>query len=106
LWSAKVVRAAMGAHFALRLHEGVEPRALWTLELPLLGTSSHADEVLGAKPLPAQAGWLIGHEGQGADPLLLSRCERVLRIGQPGGQESLNAAAAAAICMHAASMSR
>jgi RNA methyltransferase, TrmH family len=35
IWSAKVVRAAMGAHFSLRLHEGVEPRALWTLELPL-----------------------------------------------------------------------
>ena len=44
LWSPKVLRAGMGAHFALALIEGRQPEALDALTLPLLGTSSHAEE--------------------------------------------------------------
>lgn len=101
LWSAKVMRAGMGAHFALHLHEHAKASVLDAMELPLLGSSSHADEVLGSKPLPRKCVWLVGHEGRGLDAALLKRCERVVRIAQPGGEESLNAAVAAAICMHA-----
>jgi TrmH family RNA methyltransferase len=43
---------------------------------------------------------VIGHEGQGIDATLLARCALVVRIPQPGGEESLNAAAAAAICLY------
>ena len=42
LWSPKVMRAGMGAHFALRLIESMEPDDLAVLEVPLLATSSHA----------------------------------------------------------------
>jgi RNA methyltransferase, TrmH family len=101
LWSAKVMRAGMGAHFALHLHEHAKASVLDAMKLPLLGSSSHADEVLGSKPLPRKCVWLVGHEGRGLDAALLKRCERVVRIAQPGGEESLNAAVAAAICMHA-----
>jgi TrmH family RNA methyltransferase len=41
--------------------------------------------------------WIFGHEGQGVDPLL-SEGAIALRIPQPGTGESLNVAAAAAVC--------
>jgi TrmH family RNA methyltransferase len=42
----------------------------------------------------------MGHEGQGVDPALLARCAHTVRIPQPGGEESLNVAAAAAVCLY------
>lgn len=105
LGSAKVLRAGMGAHFALHLVEGAAPADLEQLQLPLLATSSHTEEVLGQHALPWPAAWVFGHEGQGVQQDLLTRCERRLRIPQPGGEESFNVAAAAAICLYEASKS-
>lgn len=102
LWSPKVLRAGMGAHFNLRLAEGLLPAALQALQLPLVATSSHAEAVLGQAPLPRPCAWVFGHEGQGVDPALAARCALQLRIPQPGGEESLNVAAAAAVCLYAA----
>ena len=51
-------------------------------------------------PLPQPCAWVFGHEGQGVSPALMARCAMTLRIAQPGGEESLNVAAAAAICLH------
>jgi TrmH family RNA methyltransferase len=42
----------------------------------------------------------MGHEGQGVDAVLLARCAHTVRIPQPGGEESLNVAAAAAVCLY------
>jgi RNA methyltransferase, TrmH family len=100
LWSPKVVRAGMGAHFNLRLIEGLQPEALASLQVPLLATSSHAPEALGARALPWPCAWVLGHEGQGVADAVLSRCAHTLRIAQPGGEESLNVAAAAAVCFY------
>ncbi|MDQ6681490.1 MAG: RNA methyltransferase, partial [Pseudomonadota bacterium] len=50
--------------------------------------------------LPWPCAWIMGHEGQGLSESLMQRCAQVLRIAQPGGEESLNVAVAAAICMH------
>jgi RNA methyltransferase, TrmH family len=100
LWSPKVLRAGMGAHFALRLVEAAGAPALDELGLPLLGTSSHTSLELHRCRLPSPATWVFGHEGQGMDPGLAVRCEVVVRIPQPGGEESLNVAAAAAICLY------
>jgi RNA methyltransferase, TrmH family len=101
LWSPKVLRAAMGAHFALRLIEGVADRALDALALPLLAAGPHAPTRLDAAALPWPCAWVFGHEGQGVAPALMARCAMTLRIPQPGGEESLNVAAAAAICLYA-----
>ncbi|CKW31116.1 rRNA methylase [Mycobacterium tuberculosis] len=43
----------------------------------------------------------MGHEGQGVSAALEARATHHIRIAQPGGEESLNVAAAAAICLHA-----
>jgi TrmH family RNA methyltransferase len=48
LWSPKVLRAGMGAHFGLRLIEGADPAALDALAVPLMVTSSHHGELVQA----------------------------------------------------------
>jgi RNA methyltransferase, TrmH family len=100
LWSPKVVRAGMGAHFSLRLAEGLQADALAALSVPLLATSSHAAATLGSAALPWPCAWVLGHEGQGVAEPVMERCSQTLRIPQPGGEESLNVAAAAAVCLY------
>lgn len=101
LWSPKVLRAGMGAHFGLQIIEGVASHdALSALHLPLIGTSSHASETLYHAHLPWPCAWVIGHEGQGICDALFKRFTTTVCIPQPGGQESLNAAAAAAVCLY------
>ncbi|NQW93842.1 MAG: RNA methyltransferase [Polaromonas sp.] len=104
LWSPKVLRAGMGAHFGLQLIEGVEPDALSALAVPILVTSSHEGGILGQTKLPTPCAWVMGHEGQGVSEHLMAKAAVKVRIAQPGGEESLNVAAAAAICLHFSSM--
>jgi TrmH family RNA methyltransferase len=100
LWSPKVLRAGMGAHFALRLIEAADEAALDALRVPLLATSSHAPQSIVGVTLPSPCAWVFGHEGQGVAPSLLQRCALQLAIPLPGGEESLNVAAAAAVCLY------
>lgn len=106
LWSPKVLRSGMGAHFALSLIEGVVPEDLHGLKVPLLVTSSHDGDYLHRSVLPWPCAWVMGHEGQGVGAELAARAVSSVRIAQPGGEESLNVAAAAAICMHASAAAR
>lgn len=105
LWSPKVLRAGMGAHFGLQLVESASPEDLDALGLPLIVTSSHQGELIQNAALPWPCAWAMGHEGQGVGEALMQRAAHHVRIGQPGGEESLNVAAAAAICLHASSVS-
>jgi TrmH family RNA methyltransferase len=109
LWSPKVLRAAMGAHGGLQLHEGLQPHDLQALKVPLLVTSSHQGPLLHdlvrQHQVPHPAAWVMGHEGQGVSAELMAMAQLTVRIAQPGGQESLNVAAAAAICLHASATS-
>lgn len=100
LWSPKVLRAGMGAHFNLRLAEGLTAQALDALAVPMVATSSHAADVLPHAALPSPCAWVFGHEGQGVSAALMQRCALTVCIPQPGGEESLNVAAAAAICLY------
>lgn len=106
LWSPKVLRAGMGAHFALHLVEGVSADDLPALDVPLLVTSSHRGDFLHQARLPWPCAWVMGHEGQGISPALEGLASASVRIVQPGGEESLNVAAAAAICLHASAAAR
>jgi TrmH family RNA methyltransferase len=106
LWSPKVLRAGQGAHFGLALCEGLAPEALDALAVPLLGTSLQADALLPDARLPSPCAWVMGHEGQGVDPALLARCAFSVRIPQPGGEESLNVAAATAVCLYESARQR
>ena len=104
LWSPKVLRAGMGAHFGLHLIEGLGLDDLQALQVPIVVTSSHQGELIQKLRLPPASAWAFGHEGQGVSPELMARAAVHVRIGQPGGEESLNVAAAAAICLHASSL--
>ena len=106
LWSPKVLRAGMGAHFALHLVEGLSVDDLAGLDVPLLVTSSHRGDYLHQARLPWPCAWVLGHEGQGVSPALEGLASASVRIVQPGGEESLNVAAAAAICLHASAAAR
>ena len=105
LWSPKVLRAGMGAHFGLHLVEGLSSDDLNALDMPWVATSSHQGPflhtLLAEAKLPMPCAWLMGHEGQGVSPALAERAAVHVRIAQPGGEESLNVASAAAICLHA-----
>jgi TrmH family RNA methyltransferase len=101
LWSPKVLRAGMGAHFGLSLIEGVTTEALAQLGVPLLATSSHQGDYLHQSKLPWPCGWIFGHEGKGVSAATAALASQFVRIVQPGGEESLNVGAAAGICLHA-----
>lgn len=100
LWSPKVLRAGQGAHFGLRLVEGLAADDLTQLAVPMIATSSHTEHVLHRVALPKPCAWVMGHEGQGVSAELMARCALTVGIPQPGGEESLNVAAAAAICLY------
>ncbi len=106
LWSPKVLRAGMGAHFGLRLIEGLAPSDLDALAVPLVATSSHAGQQLHQLQLPNPCAWVMGHEGQGVQPELMQRCALTVGIPQPGGEESLNVGSAAAICLYESARQR
>lgn len=96
-WSPKVLRAGMGAHFALTIVEGLPwPEVRARLAVRALGTRLEESVPLHRADLRAPACWLFGNEGEGVsvDP------DRIdwLRIDQSDAVESLNVAAAAAVC--------
>ena len=104
LWSQKVLRAGMGAHFGLHLVESASAADIAQLNVPLLATSSHQGAFIHQADLPWPCAWAMGHEGQGVGPEVASQAQLWVRIAQPGGEESLNVAAAAAICLHASAV--
>ena len=106
LWSPKVLRAGMGAHFGLRLIEGLSPADLDGLQVPLVATSSYAKAQLHQLALPRPCAWVMGHEGQGVQAALMQRCALTVGIPQPGGEESLNVGSAAAICLYESARQR
>lgn len=127
-WSAKTLRAGQGAQLLAQVHENIELVAFlntyqgqsWITRLDAsqslfeadLGGQSQArqDAARQAKPdlggvlvndrprAPALA-WVFGGEGQGVSAAVAAVVSRGVRIPMPGGTESLNVAAAAAICL-------
>ncbi|GAB3628586.1 RNA methyltransferase [Pandoraea terrae] len=99
-WSSKVLRAGMGAHFMLNIVEHCPADALAPrLGVPLLATSLQAQTSLYGQDLRRPVAWVFGNEGAGVSQAWLDRIETPVRIPQPGGMESLNVAACAAICL-------
>lgn len=98
-WSPKVLRAGMGAHFLLEIFENVDLLALVSnAKIPVLATSSYAQKSIFQADLKAPVAWLFGHEGQGVAEDLLAKASHQVVIPHLGEMESLNVAAAAAIC--------
>ena len=99
-WSPKVLRAAMGGHFALHIHEQQDLLSVTkAFSGMLLATSLQAARSLYDCDLRGNVAFLIGNEGAGLSASLLNLATQKIAIPMPGKVESLNAAAAAAICL-------
>ncbi len=101
LWSPKVLRAGMGAHFRLRLCERVAPAALaGALNGSWVAALAHGAPALWDVAFPAGAiGWALGAEGSGLSADTLDACSLRICIPTSGAVESLNVAGAAAVCL-------
>ena len=99
-WSPKVLRAGQGAHFALTIHEEADLASFMseyrgTTAVTTLDEATSLYDAHWNGPLA----WVFGAEGQGVSPELLAAAQLRIRIPMPGAVESLNVAAAAAICL-------
>ncbi len=99
-WSPKVLRAGMGAHFLLHIFEGIElDQLLPHLAVPLLVTDSHNATSIYQQDLTKPFAWIWGNEGAGVSATWREHAAHSVTIPQPGGMESINVAAAAAVCL-------
>jgi TrmH family RNA methyltransferase len=101
LWSSKVLRAGMGAHRALRLHEGWSTeQAIERITAPLFLASAHSETSLYAldQQLRQPVAWVFGSEGQGISHGFLMH-GKAISIPMHSKVESLNVATAAAVCL-------
>lgn len=100
-WSPKALRAGMGGHFALQMREvaGLE-EALDHFEGRLVCAVPRDGKPLGEADLSGPIGWLFGSEGRGVSAALQDRADLRVTIATAPGTESLNVAAAAAICLY------
>jgi TrmH family RNA methyltransferase len=99
-WTPRVLRAAQGAHFGLRIREQVElESALRDYRGTSVATVAREGTPLFDLPLAGDVAWLFGNEGAGLSGRLLGLAARHATIPIAADTESLNVAAAAAICL-------
>jgi len=99
-WSPKVLRAGQGAHFHLEIYEDVDlPAWARSYRGRTIATIPTGAAALYATDLTGPVGLAIGNEGGGLSLALRQAASHAASIPMPGGFESLNAAAAAAICL-------
>lgn len=98
-WSPKALRAGMGGQFRLAIHESIAwPTLRAALDVPVTGLVAHGGRALHHADLRAPRAWLFGNEGQGIDADVDADLDERLTIDQTQGVESLNVAAAFAVC--------
>jgi len=100
-WSPKVLRAAAGAHFSVQITENADLEGkMEEFAGKIVCTTPRGGVALSDAELSGRIGWLFGAEGQGVSKALAARALLKITIPMHGGAESLNVAAAAAICFY------
>jgi len=103
-WSPKALRAGMGGHFALQVKTVSSlDEELERFAGRILCTVPRGGVVLAKADLSGLVGWLFGAEGRGVSPEAIRHTDLKVTIPMIDGTESLNVAAAAAICLYARS---
>jgi len=99
-WTPRVLRAAQGAHFALAIREQVDLAAfLDGYAGTAVAAVAHDGQSLYELDFAGPTAWLFGNEGAGIAPELAARAGQRATIPLAPGSESLNVAAAAAVCL-------
>ena len=99
-WSPKVIRAGMGAHFFLSIFEGVDvDEFAHSFRGSVVAMEPRARASLYELDLRGPVAWVFGNEGAGLSEGARRLAAHRVRIPMPGPAESLNVAAAVAICL-------
>ncbi len=107
-WSGKCVRASAGSVLHLPIVDGVEAAdaidELKRAGCRVIGADGHAAWHIYAQPvtraLLSDHAWVFGNEAHGLPPLLLDSTDIAASVPVYGQAESLNLAAAAAVCLY------
>ncbi|SFU49276.1 RNA methyltransferase, TrmH family [Nitrosomonas eutropha] len=99
-WSPKTLRAGMGAHFSLRIHENSDLiQIACQFNGNVIATALAGADNIYHTDLRGPVMFAFGNEGCGVSEELLEVVRERVVIPMPGCAESLNVAAAAAICL-------
>ncbi|EHB44698.1 tRNA/rRNA methyltransferase (SpoU) [Mycolicibacterium rhodesiae JS60] len=103
-YNGKCLRASTGSIFALPVLEAPDSAALVaelrSAGLTVRATTLDADNTLDAVDLTRPTAWLFGSEAHGLAADVARLADERVRVPMWGSAESLNVAAAAAICMY------
>ena len=108
-YNGKCVRASAGSLFHVDVVRDRDPAgvvaALRDAGIQVLAATGHGDDdlddLLDAGALDRPTAWLFGSEAHGLAGDLMAAADRRVRVPLYGGAESLNLAAAAAVCLYA-----
>lgn len=102
-WSPKVLRAGMGGHFVLQVQQ-VDALAATLEGFPgrLICTVARGGTPLREADLSGRPGWIFGSEARGVSSAVAAMAHTRVTIPLASGSESLNVAAAAAVCLYEA----
>jgi TrmH family RNA methyltransferase len=100
VWSPKVLRAGMGAHFFMNIVEEEDlARSAESFDGTVLVLDPEGGGSIFETDLRGRTGFVVGSEGSGVSPALLRAADKSVAIPMPGWEEPLNAAAAATVCL-------
>jgi TrmH family RNA methyltransferase len=89
----------MGAHFILRIHEKSDlTKIAQKFKGQVIATTLESDKSLYELSLDGPIAFVFGNEGAGLSRIMYQAANEKVTIPMPGKAESLNVAAAAAIC--------
>lgn len=100
-WAPKTLRAGMGGHFKLGIRQALDlGEELDQFHGKLIATVLQGEAALPEAIGGERLGWMFGSEGGGLSEGVSQRAALRVRIPMAAGTESINVAAAAAICLY------
>ncbi|MGE6628941.1 TrmH family RNA methyltransferase [Bacillus sp. NPDC077027] len=102
-YNGKTLRSAQGSHFHLPILKQTLSNAILVLKekrIPVYGSALKEAKVYQEVPAEEAFALIVGNEGAGIDPDLLSMTDQNLYVPMYGKAESLNVAIAAAVLLY------
>ena len=106
LWSPKVLRSAVGAHFVVNLATGAATADIADTGVHLVALMPADDQTADPEATLRPIGLMVGNEAHGLPDNLVTAATATLTVPTSGHIESLNAAVAGSIAMFAIAQGR